>query len=405
MANKPSIPSWQRVQPESSTPSPPDVDSSAAKETLPADQPAAPVQDDAKDKTSTDDAPVGDDSAPPPEGASQLEMVESFLAESAMKPIPPQDKRATLASQQVPVETIDQVLAPTKDEARSSIQASDFRSFQSMQTAPTSQRAAAAPIITYPEFLANAHKAPPLVTPRRVLAATYFAGGLATLLYGASTYILNPMRDTLTESRHDFADHSRTRLEEFNDRLSKIVSRVPEPVQTPTPAPHDSINGDDDDNESEASDPTELYHRDMGTQTSSPLPNEDFLPAATPAAAKEQEKDALSYQTTGLTILTTHLTELLEGYSKQEAASKETLQKSTALRHYLDTVMYGGSSGDASDDWKYGASTAAGGGTGAGAKKSEDAVEALKKEIRSVKGVLLSARRFPAAGGFVGRVG
>ena len=112
---------------------------------------------------------------------------------------------------------------------------------------------------------------------------------------------------------------------------------------------------------------------------------------------KEQGKDVLNYQATGLTILNAHLAELLEGYSKQEFASKETQEKSTALRHYLDTVMYGGSTGD--EEWKYGASTAAGG------KKSGDAVEALKKEIRSVKGVLLSARRFPAAGGVVGRVG
>ena len=326
-------------------------------------------------------------------------MVDTFLAESATSTTSAEDKRASVASQEIPVETIGQVVAPSEHTVKPSIQVSDFHSFQAKQTAPIVQQPAAPPIITYPEFLANAHKAPPLVTPGRVLAATYFAGGLATLLYGASKYILNPMRETLTENRHDFSEHSRTRLDEFNERLSQIVSRVP--VKEPAPTPlHDSIDGDDDG--SEASDPTELYHRDMGTQTSTPLPNEDFLPAARTSAAPALEKDALDHQTTGLTILTTHLNELLEGYSKQETASKETQQKSAALRHYLDLMMY--ASPDAfGEEWKYG--TAAAAGPDAVAKKSGDAVEAFKKEIRGVKGVLLSARRFPAAAGVVARAG
>ena len=74
---------------------------------------------------------------------------------------------------------------------------------------------------------------------------------------------------------------------------------------------------------------------------------------------------------------------------------KERQEKMSNLRHYLDTLMYaspGISVWSSADDVK-GADVDGG---------REDAIEELKREIRGVKGVMLSAKRFPGVG--MGRV-
>ena len=304
-------------------------------------------------------------------------------------------KRAFLESKEIPVETIDQVLKP---ELTPSFQATDFQSFQEQQQqrpSPQPKRAPAQtqtttgpPIITYPEFLVEAHKPPPLITPARILTATYVAGGLATLVYGASKYLINPMIGNLTEARHEFSEHSQSKIDEFNDRLSKIVSKVPEPKK-PAAAPPSEVELDDA--ESITSDPTELYHRDMGTQTISP-PTTPPLPSSIPPA----KKDAVTHDTNALSIINSHLTELLDDIEKHDAAVKERQESTNKLRHYLDQLLYaspGVSAWAGSED-----AFAMGTTKKAGEGKKPDMVEELKKEIRGVKGVLLSARRFPGVG-------
>ncbi|KAK4500496.1 hypothetical protein PRZ48_008685 [Zasmidium cellare] len=275
------------------------------------------------------------------------------------------------------------------EEKQSAFGISDFETFkqheqqqqQPRQDGPPppvqQTRPAAPPIITYPEFLVDAHKPPPLITPTRVLNVVYAAGGAATLLYAASKWIIGPMVDNLSESRHDLLTHSQSKVDEFNERLSKIVSKVPGAKR----GLH--VEDDADDADSETSDPTELYHRDMGTQTS------PTISPAVPEVADEKKKDAVTYQTGALEIMREHINELADGSEKAAEANKDRQDTLNKLRHYLDGLTY---SSSGISTWQ----TSEDAISMKNDKSGDDAIEELKKEIRGVKGVLLSAKRFPA---------
>lgn len=272
------------------------------------------------------------------------------------------------------------------------------RQVEQMNTPPPQQQQQAThtapPIITYPEFLVEAHKPSPLITPTRVLNTLYVAGGISTLLYAASKYIVTPMVDTLHESRHDFLSHSQSKVDELNSRLSKLVSKQPGGTIMPS---------DVDDDDSDLSDPTELYHRDMGTQTELPLEAKSTIRNV----EEEKKKEHVEYAANGLKIIESHISEMADASDQAGEAHKDRREKMNELRHYLDQLLYGTAGGPlwTEDSIKnaYGTSSAMG---GIGAmdssntnnnKKEDDAIEELKKEIRGVKGVLLSAKRFPPA--------
>ena len=273
---------------------------------------------------------------------------------------------------------------------------SDFDSFKQRQAQPPQEQHQQAPsippIITYPEFLVEAHKPPPLITPTRVLNTLYVAGGISTLIYAASKYLVTPMVDTLNESRHDFLTHSQSKVDELNTRLGKLVSKQPGGKSTSSEV--------EDDIESVDSDPTELYHRDMGTQTEvPPEPKSSVL-----KAEEEKKQSPAEYATNGLKIITSHITEMADQSDAAGEAHKDQKEKMNGLRHYLDQLVYGTVGGplwtEESIKNAYGNSGAMGGndGTNGDKKKEDDAIEELKKEIRGVKGVLLSAKRFPPVG-------
>lgn len=183
------------------------------------------------------------------------------------------------------------------------------------------------------------------------------------------------MVETLSESRHEFLGHSQTKIDELNERLSKIVSKLP-------PEPKSKTSGEEDDDvESLSSDPTELYHRDQGTQTSSPPPEKAIV-----------KKSPVDHETAVLEILQSHIAELTESSEKAGEAHKDRQTTINKLRHYLDTLVY---NMDGLPTWEAGID-----GTMTAKKAGEvkqDAIEELKREVRGVKGVLLSAKRFPAA--------
>ena len=320
--------------------------------------------------------------------ASQLHNMKTFLQDPAVKNAPMDRKRAFFESKGISPELIDQVL----NSEDSTFNVNDFESFKRTQAQAISapepppqvqQRPAGPPIITYPEFLVEAHKPPPLITPGRIINTAYIASGLAALIYGASKYLVTPMSENLSEARHEFAMHSQSKIEDMNERLTKLVSKLPEPKK------EKSTDADMSDGESETSDPTELYHRDIGTQTSPP-------PSPRPATADltEKKKDMLAYQSNGLEIMKSHLTEMLQRMESLEQPNKERSDSMNKLRTYLDTLMYaspGISVWSTAEDTEKAKETS-----------KEDLVEELKKEIRGVKGVLLSAKRFPGVAGRVG---
>ena len=244
------------------------------------------------------------------------------------------------------------------------------------------------PIITYPEFLVQPQKPPPLVTVTRLINATYLAGALTASAYALSKYIIAPMADNLNHSRHDLFEHSTQHVTKFNDKLSTLVSAVPPTPKLLPPSPAEFA---DFDTESVTSDPTELFHRDAGTQTSPSLSRRTSLSSD----AEIVKPDTIPLkQATRLEIMKSHLSELLEG-AEGNGTNNQTLQASISeTRHYLDGLYYT----PPSYSWNADNSLNT---AGSPKDKQPDAAVALKAEIRGVKGVLLSAKRFPS----VGRVG
>lgn len=332
----------------------------------------------AQSKQSPSVAPADD-----PVYSQAQEGSKTIEAESREEPVssPENEEPESVPSADTSPTTAPQAEEPAEKEQHV-LQAEDFESFKQRQEPPPSQNTTPPPqpqerpppIITYPEFLVEAHKPPPLVTPGRVLSALYAGGAVAAVLYGASKWLITPMVETLAESRHDMYSHTQTKLNEFNDRLSKIASKSPEPKSGTSAA-------DDDDEASDASDPTELYHRDMGTQTSP-------VPSRRPSiGSAEVKRDLAMHAEETLKILRGHINELAEGSDRAGQTHRDRMQSVNNLRTYLDTLIYGDNGVPASWTQPDHAMSM---------KRNDDAIEELKKEIRGVKGVLLSAKRFPA---------
>lgn len=337
--NKPSIPAWQRAQPK----------------------PPSPQDDPVYSQPQPESNPIET-------GESKKDDVEAS---------DPVENAAIEDPESVPSDTTSPTTAPPAEVLESppaAFDTTDFAKYQQQSQPPQQQqtRPAAPPIITYPEFLVDAHKPPPLITPTRIINTLYAAGGISALLYGASKWLVTPMVETLSESRHEFLTHSTSKIDELNQRLEKLVSTIPSPPK----------NATEDDLDSISSDPTELYHRDMGTQTSPPLPS-------TPAEAAK--KSPVDHDASVLEILRSHIEEMAESSGKVGEAHQERQVMVNKFRHYLDGMVY---NMDGLPTWEAGTD-------GAMSMKSgtvkQDGIEELKKEIRGVKGVLLSARRFPAA--------
>lgn len=267
-----------------------------------------------------------------------------------------------------------------------SFSAADFRS-QAKANAPQPRRDVP-PIVTYPEFLVQPQKPPPIVTVSRLINATYIAGALTASAYALSKYIIAPMADNLNEARHDLFEHTGNHVSDLNDKLTKLVSTVPSSAKPLPPTPADLADFDTD---SMTSDPTELFHRDVGTQTSPSLSRRTSLSSDT----EVMKPDTVPLkQANRLEIIKSHLSELLEG-AENNGTSNQTLQTSISeTRHYLDGLYYTPPSYSWNADNSLNASNAS-------KDKQLDAAVTLKAEIRGVKGVLLSAKRFPS----VGRVG
>ncbi|KAK3080430.1 hypothetical protein LTS18_001458, partial [Coniosporium uncinatum] len=241
---KNSIPLWQRAAPSSS----PSTEGSSTQKPPP---PAASTSSQAPGAEETVRTDATDD-------ASLLERGRQFLQESHIRVAPRERKVAFLERKGLKKEHIEHLLGttPTLQSMKSAVQESGWaaEAKASRAVAPVTQpKKDVPPIITYPEFLVQAHKPEPLVTTQRLLNTLYIAGGSAALIYGLSKYIVGPMADTLTAARHEFLSHTSTQINDLNDKLEGMVSTVPS-----TDVSKKEAFRDVDDVESIASDPTEL---------------------------------------------------------------------------------------------------------------------------------------------------
>lgn len=137
---------------------------------------------------------------------------------------------------------------------------------------------------------------------------------------------------------------------------------------------------EDKDGEESDGDPTEMFHRDIGVQTSPNL-SRPSSPSREPkvSVAEAQAKKALNIGAVLSEVDMTIASELRESSNLQDGIDD--------LKKYLDSLMYN------PPTFSYGA------GSAFGAKKDEDdEIGRVKREIRAVKGVLLTARSFPGVG-------
>jgi hypothetical protein len=232
-------------------------------------------------------------------------------------------------------------------------------------------------------------KPPPLVTLRSILYTLYGAAGLGASLYGASEYLVKPMLATLTTARLELAQTANTNLQKLNEKLE----------------PADS---EDDEQDSITSDPTELFHRDVATQTSQDLDASTLPHKADQSPADETVPDPTATVNTHLKRLeniTSHLREVASTEKESGVLDDSVRTRLNELHHYLDGLLYSRSS--YSSVTAYGVYSTPGLETtsspSAGISKAEeDAMASFRADIRGVKGALLSARNFPASRGRTG---
>lgn len=264
-------------------------------------------------------------------------------------------------------------------------------------TPPQNSRRDIPPIITYPEFLIRPQKPPPLVTAQRLIHAAYAFAGISTLTYGASKFIVQPMLESLTSAREELASTALQGLEKLNTKLESTVSHIPYIVSSQAQKEGDYRNEDE---ESVDSDPTELFHRDIGIQTSPPQSRSSSV---SPSDLKS--KDPATRHASTLSSLLSNLKSLDPPEDPDPFPITEKLKDTVSnFQTYLNTLQFSGSSFRTDYNSIYTSTSVA---DYKKLKSLNDTDEAakLKAEIRAMKGVFLSSRNFPGRPAVIGLKG
>jgi hypothetical protein len=338
----------------------------------------------------------------------------AFLEKKGLQPddiqkLLSEDANAPHATKQDGLKTVHDSNTPPEKTPSASVDSSRTSSAVSssipspQNVAVVAPRSDAPPIITYPEFLLKPQKPPPLVTLERLTTAAYCLAGISALTWGASKYLVNPMLESLTSARHDLQSNALERLGDLNTKLESSVSHVP--YITPVHQRH--LHKDDgmQSDTSSDSDPTELYHRDIATQTSPPVQSR----RSSVTSLNSRNKNATTSQTERLRSLHANLSSLLSSTTATLATTNLSTSL-TDLQSIIDRVesnsqpLYNdydwrSPSGSASNAFSSGSTnsnsvnrTKTGGATDAQSEAAK-----FKAEIRALKGAFLSSRNFPTA--------
>lgn len=367
-----------------------------------------------------------------------LDQASKFLEDESVRDAPTERKVSFLESKGLSSDDIEQVLGVSRnaEPSSSSTTAEDKTQEETPSTSPTQSEATPSsppttssppsntmpqphpapapaptaaprdvpPIITYPEFLFESSKPPPLVTMRSLLYTLYGAAGLGASLYGASEYLLKPMLANLTSARHELASTAETNLQKLNEKLEKTVSVIPAELTARKTKPYS--DEEDDDASSITSDPTELFHRDVATQTSpEPTPVISATGAVNSAdSAAVSPSTVVNNHISRVESITSKLREIVDSEKDASTLDDSMRTRLTELHHYCDGLIYSGptySTGSTYGVWN---SNTSGSNDNSSTRKAEDeAIAGFRADIRGVKGALLSARNFPASRG--GRLG
>jgi hypothetical protein len=349
------------------------------------------------------------DSAAEPTKAT-LEQARQFLNHDTVKAAGPEEKRAFLRTKGFDDAQITQLLDEIYEEGQVSTgpqpttssshipevggeattdtsETKEFSAASSSSTStstesssPASQFAAnTPPIVTYPEFLTKPQRPPPLITPSRLANIFAVSGTIWALLYGTAGLVVRPMVDNLNEARSDYYAHVKEKLGELVGKLEVSVSEVPYKDGKPPKSQHQSQETLED-NDSVTSDPTELFHRDVGTQTSPP-------PSVSGVTANNKPEKPVDAQARKLAAMSASLRELTLMHTQNAERMADCRSSVGELRDQIDKLAYPPIVQDFSTY----------GGLGYGrSAEPDDEFKKTKDAIRSVKGIFLSTRSFPA---------
>lgn len=184
------------------------------------------------------------------------------------------------------------------------------------------------------------------MTVNGFLNTLYVFGGLSTLVYGASKYVVEPMVNSLTDARISLHDTANQDLAKLVSKLESTVSEIPPTITKPKPHNNDGDTHSESESTSHYDDPTELFHRDIGVQTSRP-PTPPSLTSQHPPLSSSPESPT-AHQTRRLTSLITSLKQVNEGLVTQTESYGdvktvldrlgEDLDKLSAAAHATDFV-------------------------------------------------------------------
>ena len=205
------------------------------------------------------------------------------------------------------------------------------------------------------------------------------------------------MLDSLTEARQSLFETALSNLHMLNEKLSGVVSVLPPPHSHGLNLTRDGEASEDID--SIFSDPTELFHRDTGTQTSPPPSPALSSSSSHPALDGAEPATPTANHQHSLHAIHTHLASTLDSSSSVTESDESLKQSMKDLLNYLDDVRYGRLR-SAPDSLVHGAGSGV-----AGIAMVEDEIAKVKTEIKGFKGALLSAKNFPAGGRGRGRIG
>jgi hypothetical protein len=182
------------------------------------------------------------------------------------------------------------------------------------------------------------------------------------------------MVENLTDARVELHDTASTKLDNLVTKLEQTVSVIP-PSRKPTDGASVTDAADDID------DPAEMFHRDVGTQTSLP-------PSPFPPVAKDPTASPSQHQVDRLTTLAKSLSALKDDYRTQSEDLEDVKTLIDVFRDDLDALTYGSQTDFVGGYDVYNRQRRT---------EPEDEIKKVRDNIRRVKGVLLSTRNFPTS--------
>ncbi|AEO71326.1 uncharacterized protein THITE_2123540 [Thermothielavioides terrestris NRRL 8126] len=314
-----------------------------------------------------------------------------FLQDAQVQNTTPERKVEFLKSKGLSESDIEGLLKEVSQDGRPEAQASNPVKEERIEP-PLAKKEDRPPIVTYPEFLTKPARPPPLVTVKGFLNTLYAFGGLSTLVYGASKYVVEPMVDALTEARISLHDTANQDLAKLVAKLESTVSKIP-PLKPTAIVKTNPAADDDNETASSYDDPTELFHRDIGVQTS--LPASPVLQHQAPQPTGQQGTTATATTTTAAqTQHVASLTATLKSLSEDLVDQTEALGDVQTVLGLVKQDVAQLEAAAVSTDFVGGGFSLYG---AAGRNEPDDEIKRAKENIRRVKGVLLSTRSFPGS--------